>query len=108
MQTLTTRRNERKKSGFTALLVDAATLAMCPIALNGVQRLIGDVEEATQVIALDRVLFACDKFWLIAERIQETANTLEVLLIRSRCTRIGVVAVHGLVPSCSLMTHTDS
>ena len=63
--------NERKTIGFTALLVDAATLAMCPIALNGVQRLIGDVEQATQVVALARLLFSCDDFWVIFTRIHQ-------------------------------------
>jgi len=51
--------------------VDAATLAMWPIALNWEQRLIGDVEQAAQVIAPDRVLFGCDDFWVTAARIHQ-------------------------------------
>jgi hypothetical protein len=88
--------------------VDAATLAMCPIALNGMQSLIGDVEEATQVIVLDRILVPRDEFWLIFDWIQETANTLELLLVRSRSTRTGIVATHCVIPSDSLVTHTNS
>jgi hypothetical protein len=51
--------------------VDAATLAMWPIALNAVQRLIGDVKQAAQVIALARILFCCDDFWVTAARIHQ-------------------------------------
>jgi len=51
--------------------VDAATLAMWSIALNWEQRLIGDVEQAAQVIAPDRVLFGCDDFWVTAARIHQ-------------------------------------
>jgi hypothetical protein len=52
--------------------VGAATLAMWPIALNGVQRLVGDVEQAAQVIAPARVvLFGCDDFWVTAARIHQ-------------------------------------
>jgi hypothetical protein len=53
------------------VLVDAATLAMWPIALNGQQRLIGDVEQAAQVIAPARVLFGRDDFWVTAARIHQ-------------------------------------
>ena len=51
--------------------MDAATLAMGPIALNGVQRLVGDVEQAAEVIVLARVLFWCDDFWVTAARIHQ-------------------------------------
>jgi hypothetical protein len=56
---------------FGIVSVDAATPAMWPIALNGEQRLIGDVEQAAQVIAPTRVLFGCDDFWVTRARIHQ-------------------------------------
>ena len=108
MQTLTATRKRAEESGFMALLVDAATLAMFATALNVMQRLVSNVEEATQVIVLDRILVPRDEFWLILDWIQETANTLELLLVRSRSTRTGIVATHCVIPSDSLVTHTNS
>jgi hypothetical protein len=51
--------------------VDAATLEKWPIAVNGVQGLVGDVEQAAQVIAAARVFFRCDDFWVTAARIHQ-------------------------------------
>ena len=62
---------EQEKSDLRTVLVDAATLPMWPIALNGEQRLIGDVEQAAQVIAPARVLFWCTDFWVTAARIHQ-------------------------------------
>jgi hypothetical protein len=72
--------------------VDAATLAMFPTALNAVvQRLIGDVEQAAQIIALDRVFVSCDDFRVILAGIHQAGNTLKVLLVRrSRLARAGM------------------
>jgi hypothetical protein len=64
-------RREKGVEEKRELSVDAATLAMRPIALNGVERLIGDVEQAAQVIALARVLFGRDDFWVTAARIHQ-------------------------------------
>ena len=51
--------------------MDAATLARWPIAVNGVQRFVGDVEQAAQVIAAARVLFWCDDFLVAAAGIHQ-------------------------------------
>jgi len=106
MQRYSDKKQAGKKADFTALLVDAATLAMFATALDVVQCLVSDVQQAAQVIALDRVLFACDEFRLILERIQEAANTLEVLLVSNPSRRSVVVATHGFVLAYSLVAHT--
>jgi hypothetical protein len=62
-------RRKKRVEEKRELSVDPATLAMWSIALNGEQRLIGDVEQAAQVIAPARVLFGCDDFWVTAARI---------------------------------------
>jgi hypothetical protein len=64
-------KEEKRVEEKWELSVDAATLAMGPIALNGVQRFVGDVEQAAQVIVLARVLFWCDDFRVTAARIHQ-------------------------------------
>ena len=55
---------------------------MFATAFNAVQRFIGDVEQAAQVIALARLLFLCGDFWVIFARIHQAGNALEVPLVR--------------------------
>jgi hypothetical protein len=89
-------------------LVNAAALAMCPTVLTALQRFVGDVDQAAQIIALDRVLFACHDFGFTLARIHEAGNTLERLLVGSPSTRMAAVIGHVLVLRSSLMTHVDS
>jgi hypothetical protein len=88
--------------------VDAATLAMFPTALNAVvQRLIGDVEQAAQIIALDRVFVSCDDFRVILAGIHQAGNTLKVLLVRrSRLARAGMARARVFVRARVFLTHT--
>lgn len=89
--------------------MDAATLAMFPTALNAVQRLIGDVEQAAQVVALARLLFSCDDFRVIFARVHEAGNALEVLLVRRRrFARAGTIWARGSIRAGMLLTHTGS
>jgi hypothetical protein len=98
-----------RKADFTSLLVDAATLAMFATALYGVQRLIGDVEQAAQVVALARLLFSCDHLWVIFGRVHQAGNALEVLLVRrSRSSRAGTVRACGSIRGRMLLTHNGS
>lgn len=90
------------------VLVDAAALAMFPAVLDVVQRFVGDVEQTTQIIALERVLSARNDFWHILQRNHQPGNSLELLLVGRRFTQVGVVAVHGLSLSDSLVTHVHS
>jgi hypothetical protein len=103
------KKTNRRKVDFTALLVDAATLAMFATALNVVQRLIGDVEQAAQVVALVRLLFWCNDFWVIFGRVHQAGNALEVLLVRrSRSSRVGTVRPRGSIWARMLLTHNGS
>lgn len=65
------KKEQKKTENFGIASVDAATLAMWPIAVNGVQGFVGDVEQAAQVIAAARVLFWCDDFLVAAAGIHQ-------------------------------------
>lgn len=88
--------------------MDAATFAMFPTALNAVvQRLIGDVEQAAQIIALDRVFFSYDDFRVILAGIHQAGNALKVLLVRrSRFARARIASARVFVRARVLLTHT--
>lgn len=86
----------------------AAAFAVVSAAFDVQQRLIGHVEQASEVIALYRAFFSRGYLRSVARRIHEARNTLELLIV-GYCGVMRVVEVGSriLLPSL-LITHSSS
>jgi hypothetical protein len=85
----------------------AATLAV--LTLIVVQRLIGHVQQATHIIALDWIFFARQCFGFIARRIHQARSAFKILLVRPDWfAPITVIRARGSVRGGVLMTHKSS
>lgn len=88
----------------------AAPFAVVSAALDVLQRFIGHVEQASEVIALYRVFFFSRGYLRrVALWIHQARNTLELLIVGGWRAKMGVVerVSRILLPSL-LMTHSSS
>jgi hypothetical protein len=89
---------------FASVSVEAAATRAVENSLDVAECFVGDTKQTAQIIALALVFFSRDYFGVLASRINQTRNTLEVLFIeRPRLTKVGIANAdtHGLIPQMS-------
>ena len=89
--------------------MDSASLAMASAPLLVMERFVGDVQQAADIIALAGIIITQAKFRLVDARIHQARDTLELLFVgEARTASLSMVQADIRFPVCVLLTHSSS